>query len=156
MAEPSRNVANTPKSSNSEDLFLDVSSHDVANWVSSTNLPQPPSYPPPAYNFHIRDPEAGLPPRCQSQHNYPLNEPITPLKTRATHNIYARASKTTAQYQAQGKYQLRRFICICMAILLLFILPLVIVGSVFHWGQGNSFCVQWSDGTESGDCSSKR
>ncbi|KAK0102709.1 hypothetical protein ONS95_006311 [Cadophora gregata] len=116
-----------------------------------------PTTPPPAYNFHIRDPEAGLPPFIQSQHNYPHNTPITPLKTVAT-NITYRSSPnypryvSTNKYSNQKKYNRRRIMCFCLAAVVIVIIPLVILGTVFHWGRENSFCVRWSDGSTSGDC----
>ncbi|KAH7400261.1 hypothetical protein BKA64DRAFT_744893 [Cadophora sp. MPI-SDFR-AT-0126] len=119
-----------------------------------------PTTPPPAYNFHIRDPEAGLPPFFQSQHNYPHNTPITPLKTVATNVTYRSSSNlinyprntSTNKYYNQKKYNRRRIICFCIATIVIVIIPLVVFGTVFHWGRGNSFCVRWSDGSTSGDC----
>ncbi|KAH6692799.1 hypothetical protein BKA61DRAFT_279730 [Leptodontidium sp. MPI-SDFR-AT-0119] len=128
---------------------------------------QYPTIPPPAYNFHIRDPEASLPPSYQSQHNYPHNEPITPLKTAPTHNNITHLHPYSPNYSSghlpnyrrnvsyynQKKYNRRRILCFCVATMVIVVIPLVVFGTVFHWGRGNGFCVRWSDGSTSGDCS---
>ncbi|KAL2061361.1 hypothetical protein VTL71DRAFT_7634 [Oculimacula yallundae] len=117
-----------------------------------------PNYPPPAYNFHVRDPEAGLPPCFQSQHNYPLNEPITPLKSVATSSTLFKSTSVprnaaAIRYHNQKKYNRRRMLCFCFATMVIILIPLLVLGTVFQWGRGNQFCVKWSDGTTSGDCS---
>ncbi|KAG4427207.1 hypothetical protein IFR05_017310 [Cadophora sp. M221] len=118
---------------------------------------QYPTIPPPAYNFHIRDPEASLPPAYQSQHNYPHNEPITPLKTSSSHHPYSLShssnNRPNVSYYNQKKYNRRRIVCFCVATVVIVVIPLVVFGTVFHWGRGNGFCVRWSDGSVSGDCS---
>ncbi|XMA11853.1 hypothetical protein WAI453_004644 [Rhynchosporium graminicola] len=136
--------------------------------TQETNIRQPfhpsnpfadlPSYPPPAYNFHIRDPEAGLPPCFQSQNNYPLNEPITPLKSVATNITFftsSKAPKDTSgnRYYNQKKYNQRKIACFCLATTVIILIPLLVFGTVFNWGRGDQFCFKWSDGTTSGDCS---
>ncbi|KAH7327444.1 hypothetical protein BKA65DRAFT_597973 [Rhexocercosporidium sp. MPI-PUGE-AT-0058] len=141
MADLSRQDTNTPQPFHPSNPFADY-----------------PSFPPPAYNFHIRDPEAGLPPHIQSQHNYPHNEPITPLKIVATNNTYLHSPNyprnvSANRYYKQKKYNRRRILCFCVAIMVMVVIPLVIFGTVFHWGRGNKFCVTWSDGSTSGDCS---